>query len=121
MLVQRSWCHADGRSQTGHRQHFEFTALGSGGADSLFGGAACVLPEGGALADEGVPEELELPDAVGVPGRAEGGGGVVPELPDAAELPDRAVEGLGGVRVVSDVEGGLVLPGVVPPSDGVPP
>ena len=58
MLVQSSWCHADGRSQTGHLQHFEFTALGSGGVASLFGGAAWVLPAGGALAEEGVPEEL---------------------------------------------------------------
>ena len=132
MLVQSSWCHADGRSQTGHLQHFEFTALGSGGVASLFGGAAWVLPAGGALAEEGVPEELELPDAVGVPGRAEGGapevlelpdaagvpgravggGGVVLELPDAVVLPDRAEEGLGGVRV----GGGLSLPGVAAPS-----
>ena len=116
MLVQSSWCQADGRSHTGQRQHFEFTAFGSGGAEVLSGGAAWDFPAGGALAEEGVPVELELPDAVGVPGRADGGGDVVPELPDAAELPDRAVEDLGGVRVVSDVEGGLVLPGVVPPS-----
>ena len=86
----------------------------------LPGGAAWVFPAGGALAEEGVPVELELPDAVGVPGRADGGGGVVLELPDAAELPDRAVEGLGGVRVVSDVEEGLVLPGVAPLSAEVP-
>ena len=112
MLEQMSWCQAEGRSQIGHRQHFEFTALGSGGEEALSGGAAWVFPAGAALAEEGVPVELELPEAVGVPGRAEGGGGVVLELPDAAGLPGRAVEGLGGVRVVSDVGGCLALPGV---------
>ena len=61
MLVQSSWCHADGRSQTGHLQHFEFTTLGSGGVASLFGGAAWVLPAGGPLLKRGSRKNWNSP------------------------------------------------------------